>query len=167
VTELFESAQSQSRLPSLDRVNGIGSWNCMLGFVEALYLSGLHEQAAALSPLVDRVLELGKRWITFDGRLVETRAGLAAAAARRWDEAERHFAIARKLAEQMPNRLELADLSRLHARMLLDRGGVGDESRAAEMLEDALAAYRTFGMPGYAAEAERLWRQARSTSMER
>jgi tetratricopeptide (TPR) repeat protein len=161
VLELFESARSQSRLPSLDRVNGIGSWNGMTGFVEALYLCGLYEQAAALSPLVAGLLELGKRWITFDGRLVETRAGLAAAAARRWDEAEQHFAIAREVAEKMPNRLELADLRRLHARMLLDRGGTGDQARAAEMLEDALAAYRAFGMPAYAAEAERLQRQAR------
>jgi hypothetical protein len=83
VMELFEAARS--KLPSLDRVNGIGSWNSMLGFVEALYLCGLHDQAAALSPLVDRVLKLGKRWITFDGRLVETRAGLVAAVARRWE----------------------------------------------------------------------------------
>jgi hypothetical protein len=50
---LFESAQSQSRLPNLERVNGIGSWNCMLGFVEALYLCGRYEEAAALSPLVE------------------------------------------------------------------------------------------------------------------
>ena len=160
VRALFESAQSQSRLPTLDRVNGIGSWNGMLGFVEALYLCGLYEQAAALSPLVDGALELGRRWITFDGRLVETRAGLVAAAARRWDEAERHFTIAREVAEQMSNRLELADLSRLHARMLLDRGSTGDHARAAVMLDDALAAYRGFGMPAYADETERLRTQA-------
>ena len=91
---------------------------------------------------------------------METRAGLAAAAARRWEEAERHFAIAREVAEKMPNKLELADLRRLHARMLLDRGSTGDHARAAEMLEDALTAYRAFGMPAYAAEAERLQRQA-------
>ncbi len=35
----------------------------------------------------------------------------------------------------MTNRLELADLNRLHAQMLLDRGGAGDDARAAEMLE--------------------------------
>ena len=67
----------------------------------------------SLAPLVEGVLELGRRWITFDGRLVETRAGLVAAAARRWEEAERHFGIAREVAEQMCNRLELADLGRL------------------------------------------------------
>ena len=62
----------------------------------------------------------------------------------------------------MRNRVELADLSRLHARMLLDRGGTGDHERAAEMLQQALVAYRAFGMPSYAAEAERLQNQARA-----
>ena len=159
VMDLFESARS--KLPSLDRVNGIGSWSCLLNFVEAFYLCGLNEEVAALSPLVERVLEFDKRWISFDGRLVVTRACLVAAAARRWEEAERHFGIAREVAEQMGNVLELADLGRLHARMLLDRGGKGDHGRAAEMLQEALSAYRRFGMPAYAAEAERLQRQAR------
>ena len=63
VMELFESARS--KLPSLDRVNGIGSWSCMLNFVEAFYLCGLHEEAAALSPLIEGVLELDKRWISY------------------------------------------------------------------------------------------------------
>jgi class 3 adenylate cyclase/tetratricopeptide (TPR) repeat protein len=159
VMELFASAQS--KLPSLDRVNGIGSWSCMLNFVEAFYLCGLNEEAVALSPLVEGVLELDKRWISYDGRLAETRAGLAAVAARRWEEAERHFGIAREVAKQMGNRLELADLARLEAGMLLDRGAKGDPERAAEMLQEALSAYRAFGMPTYAAEAERLQRQAR------
>ena len=83
VMELFESARS--KLPSLDRVNGIGSWSCLLNFVEAFYLCGLNEEAAALSPLVEGVLELDKRWISFDGRLAVTRAGLVAAACR-WEE---------------------------------------------------------------------------------
>jgi class 3 adenylate cyclase/tetratricopeptide (TPR) repeat protein len=161
VMELFELGRS--KLPSLDRVNGLGSWSCLLNFVEAFYLCDLYEQAASLAPLVERALEfLARSYITHDGRLVETRAGLAAAAARRWEAAERHFGIAREIAEQMSNRLELADLSRLHARMLLDRGSTGDHARAAEMLEGALAAYRTFGMPGYAADAERLRLQALS-----
>jgi class 3 adenylate cyclase/tetratricopeptide (TPR) repeat protein len=160
VMELFDSAQTQSRLPSQDRVNSLGSWNCMLGFAEAFYLCGLYDEAAALHPEMERLLGLGRRWTTLDGRLVETRAGLIAASARRWDEAERYFAVARKFAEQMPNRLELADLSRLHARMLLDRNSRGDHARAAKMLEEALSAYGTFGMPAYAAQAERLIGQA-------
>jgi class 3 adenylate cyclase/tetratricopeptide (TPR) repeat protein len=161
VMELFESGRS--RLPSLDRVNGMGSWSCLLNFVEAFYLCDLYEQAASLAPLIERALEfLGRSYITHDGRLVETRAGLAAVAARRWDEAERHFGIAREVAAQMSSRLELADLARLHARMLLDRQGQGDHERAAEMLEDALSAYRAFGMPTYAAETECIQRQAQT-----
>jgi tetratricopeptide (TPR) repeat protein len=159
VLELFASAQS--KLPSLDAVNGIGSWSCLLNFVEAFYLCGLHEEAAALSPLVEKVLKLDKRWVSYDGRLAETRAGLVAVAARRWEEAERHFGIARDVAAQMRNRLELADLARLEAAMLLDRSGEGDHERAADLLEEAWSAYRTFGMPGFAAEAERLLRMAR------
>jgi class 3 adenylate cyclase/tetratricopeptide (TPR) repeat protein len=165
VMELFESARS--KLPSLDRANGMGSWSCLLNFVEALYLCGLNEEAAALSPLLEGVLEYDKRWISYDGRLASTRAALAAAAARRWEEAERHFGIAREVAAQMSNRVELADLCRLHARMLLDRGGTGDHERAAEMLEEALSAYRTFSMPAYAAEAERLQRLVRVSGAAR
>jgi tetratricopeptide (TPR) repeat protein len=161
VMELFNSAQSQSMLPSPDHVNSIGSWNCMLGFAEAFYLCGLYDEAAALSPQVERLLVLGRRWTTLDGRLVDTRAGLVAASARRWDEAERHFARAREIAEQMPNRLELADLCRLRARMLLDRAGSGDHAQAAESLEESLSSYRAFGMPAYASEVERILRQAR------
>jgi class 3 adenylate cyclase/tetratricopeptide (TPR) repeat protein len=157
VMELFESARS--KLPSLDRVNGIGSWSCLLNFVEAFCLCGLNEEAEALSPLLEVVLELDRRWISYDGRLARTRAGLAAVTARRWEEAERNFGMAREVAEQMRNRVELADLSRLHARMLLDRGATGDHERAAGMLQEALSAYRTFGMPAYAAEAERLQQQ--------
>jgi class 3 adenylate cyclase/tetratricopeptide (TPR) repeat protein len=159
VMELFESARP--KLPSLDRVNGIGSWSCMLGFIEAFYLCGLYEQVASLAPLVEALRRLGPQWITYDGRLVETRAGLVAAAAYRWEEAEQQFATARDVAEQMSNKLELADLRRLHARMLLDRCGSGDPERAADMLEEATTAYREFGMTAYAAEAERLRHQAK------
>ena len=158
VMELFESARSG--LPSLEVTSGIGSWNGMLGFVEALYLCDQYEEAAALSPLVEGVLELGRSWLALDGRLIETRAGLVAAAARRWERAERYFGMARETAVQMSNRLELADLDRLHARLLLVRGDTGDYARAAEMLEHAVAAYRDFGMPAYAAEGERLRSQA-------
>jgi tetratricopeptide (TPR) repeat protein len=166
VMGLLESGRS--KLPSLDRVNSWGSWSCLLNFVEACYLCDLYDQVASMASLVEKALELlGRSYVTEDGRLVDTSAGLAAAAARRWEEAERHFGIAREVAAQMSNRLELADLNRLHARMLLDRGDPGDHARAAEMLHEAWSAYRTFGMPAYAAEAERLQRLAGSSGVAR
>ena len=57
VMDLFESARS--KLPSLDRVNGIGSWSCLLNFVEAFYLCGQTRSGGTVSAC-RRVLELDK-----------------------------------------------------------------------------------------------------------
>ena len=161
VMELFESAQRNRSCPA-----STGSTASARGAACSASLRRSTCVACTSRPrhwrrLSKGCVELGRRWIAYDGRLVETRAGLVAAAARRWEEAEREFAIASEIAEQMSNRLELADLRRLHARMLLDRGGDGDHARAAEMFEEAMSAYRTFGMPAYAAETERLLSQRR------
>jgi tetratricopeptide (TPR) repeat protein len=159
VEEVMAIYQSErSKLPSLDRVNSHGSWVRLLGLVEALYLCGFSDDAAALSPLVEKVLEHGPDWVTFDGRLVRTCSGMAAAAGGRWEPAERHFAEAELHAKRMNNRLEETELRRLRARMLLDRNGPGDRALAAELLREALIDYRKFGMPSYAAETERMLR---------
>ena len=154
VLELFES--TRSTLPSLDRASGVGSWNSMFGFVEALYLCGSHEEAAALSTLVEGVLALVKldhlrRPARGDPCRYRRRGGSSVGGGR---TLLRHRPRGRRrcpTGSSWPT-------CRLHARMLLDRGGTGDDARAAEMLE-ALAAYRDFGMPA-AAEAERLRSQA-------
>ena len=85
----------------------------------------------------------------FDGRLIQTRAGIAAAAARRWEQAERHYHAALQLAEALSSRIEQADLRRLYARMLLDRDQPGDHERAQSLLSKATDAYRNIGMPRY------------------
>ena len=154
---IYHSERPQ--LPSPDRVNSHGSWNRVLGLVEALYLCGFSDDAAALFPLVEKVLEHGPDWITFDGRLVRTRAGVAATAGGCWEVAERHFAEAELDAKRMKNRLEETELHRLRARMLLDRDGPGDRAQAAELLELALVDYRKFGMPTYATATERMLRE--------
>ena len=146
----------RSMLPSPDRVNSHGAWNRLFGLVEALYLCGFTDDAAALAPLVEKVLEHGPDWVTFDGRLVLTCAGMAAAAGGWWEAADRHYAEAELHAKRMNNRLEETELRRLRARMLLDRDGPDDRARAGELLEKALIDYRTFEMPSYAAETERM-----------
>jgi tetratricopeptide (TPR) repeat protein len=159
VEEVMTIYQSErSKLPSPDRVNSHGSWVRLFGLVEALYLCGFSDDAAALSPLVEKVLEHGPDWVTFDGRLVLTSAGMAAAAGGGWEQAERHFAEAELHAKRMNNRLEQTELRRLRARMLLDRDGPDDRALAGELLQEALVDYRKFGMPSYAAEAERMLR---------
>jgi tetratricopeptide (TPR) repeat protein len=157
VMAIFQS--ERSKLPSLDRVNSHGAWNRVFGLVEALYLCGFSEDAAALAPLVENALEHGPDWITFDGRLVRTRAAVAAVAGGDWETAERHFAVAEQHVKQMDNRLEETELLRLRARMLLERAGPGDAAEAAKLQEKALNDYRGFGMPTYAAETERMLRE--------
>jgi len=154
VMAIYQS--ERSKLPSPDRVNSHGSWVRLFGLVEALYICGFSDDAAALSPLVEKVLEHGPDWVTFDGRLVLTCAGMAAAAGCRWEQAERHFAEAELHAKRMNNLLEETELRRLRARMLLDREGPGDRALAAELLAEALIDYHKFGMPSHAAETERM-----------
>jgi tetratricopeptide (TPR) repeat protein len=157
VLAIYQAARPT--LPSPEQVNTNGAWNRLFGLVEALYLCGFREEAATLSPLVEKALERGPDWISFDGRLVRTRAAVAAAARSDWEAAEHHFAVAQQHVKRMHNRLEETDLRRLRARMLLDRDGPGDRAPAAELLRRAFDDYRTFGMPSYAAETGRMLRE--------
>ena len=161
VWSLYESARSI--FPTGEGTTGIGGWNCMLGFVEALYLSGFRDEAAGLLPLVEKALTLGPEWLAFDGRLIRTRAGVASAAAGRWDDAQRWFGEALDRALRTANEVEVADVRHLHARVLLDRGRAEDAARATELLGQACQAYRAFGMPGYVAEVEGLLSRVPST----
>jgi class 3 adenylate cyclase/tetratricopeptide (TPR) repeat protein len=160
VLTIYQSARST--FPSPDKVISHGAWSRLFGLVEGLYLCGFSDDAAALSPLVEKALERGPDWISFDGRLVRTRAGMAAAAGGCWEAAERHFAVAQQHATRMQNRLEETDLRRLHARMLLERNRPSDRARAAELLGEALSDYRRSGMPTYAAETERMLRETQN-----
>jgi class 3 adenylate cyclase/tetratricopeptide (TPR) repeat protein len=159
VRALYETARPT--LPSVDGVHPIGRWNTLFGLLEALWLSGFRDEAAALSPLMEHAVASLEQCITFDTRLIRTRAAVAAAADGRYDDAERHFDTATQEAQRLEFRLELTDLRRLRALVLLDRGGPGDGTRAAELLGEAAADYRRFGMPTYVGEAERLLRRAR------
>jgi class 3 adenylate cyclase/tetratricopeptide (TPR) repeat protein len=157
VWTLYQNARST--FPSGNGHSPLGAWNCMLAFVEALYVSGFRDEVVALSPSVDRAMQVGPEWVALDGRLRSTRAGVTAAAAGRWGDAERWFGEAGERARQSGNAVEAADLHRLHARMLLDRSDPDDAARADALLRLALDDYSRFGMPGYAAEVERMLRR--------
>ena len=136
-------------LPVAGRTSSIGAWNMLLGFVEALALAGRSDEVAALRPRVEEALALDD-WIAFDGRLVSTRAAIAAAAARDWDAAERHYATALGVAEALGNRIEQVDLGFWRARMLLERDGPGDREAAAALAADVAGRYRELGIPRHA-----------------
>jgi tetratricopeptide (TPR) repeat protein len=144
-------AAGRAAPPTTGPVNSLGTWNMLFGFTEALYLAGEAQQTAALLPVIGQALAMGHDWMALDGRLLQTRAGIAAAAARRWEQAEHHYQAALQVAEALPSRIEQADLRRLHACMLLDRDQPGDRERARGQLAKATDAYRAIGMPRYEA----------------
>jgi tetratricopeptide (TPR) repeat protein len=80
-------------------------------------------------------------------RFAQTIAGVAAAAARKWEAAEDHFQIAMQQAESFPDSLEQAEIRRFHAMMLIDRAGRGDREKARKLLSEALESYTRIGMP--------------------
>jgi len=141
--------------PVAGRTSSIGAWNMLLGLVEALALAGRSEEVAALRPLLDEALALDD-WISFDGRLVSTRAAIVATAAHDWDAAERHFTTALTTAEALGNRIEQVDLGFWRARMLLARNGPGDQEAATTLATDASNRYRDLGLPRHAETAAAL-----------
>lgn len=72
---------------------------------------------------------------------------MAAATAERWAEAETHFAVALRQAEELPHRFEMAETNRFLAMMLIDRNRPRDRERAEQSLALAEARYREMGAP--------------------
>ncbi|MDQ3932085.1 MAG: tetratricopeptide repeat protein, partial [Actinomycetota bacterium] len=132
--------------PPPARSHTLGNLNTVFVLSETLYLAVRPEAPAALYGWFEETLAKGIGWITFDCRLMETRAGISAAAARRWQEAEAHFQRALELAVALPHHIEQADVRRFYSRTLLDRDAAGDRQRARELLTEAIDEYRSIGM---------------------
>jgi class 3 adenylate cyclase len=141
----WETAERELRLA--DQLEAPGA----IGGQSAAHLA-LHLARAGRA---DEALALDD-WISFEGRLVSTRAAIAAAAARDWDAAERHLATALATAEALGNRIEQVDLGYWRARMLLDRDRPGDREAAAALAAEVAGRYRELGLPGHAEGAAAL-----------
>jgi tetratricopeptide (TPR) repeat protein len=134
-------------LPLSGQPNTRGSWWMLGSVIEGLVILGEHAQAAQLYPLARELIDIGAivLWPIF--RFTRTVAGIAAAAARQWEAAEDHFQIAMRQAESFPHRLEITEINRFHAAMLLDRNALQDRERARGLLNAALDGYTPIGMP--------------------
>jgi hypothetical protein len=134
-------------LPHSGRPNTTGSWWMLALVIEGLVILGEHSKAGELYPLARELVETGAvvLWPIF--RFSQTVAGIAAAAARQWEDAEDHFQIALRQAESIPHRLEQAEIRRFHAMMLMDRAASGDRQRARRLLGEAREIYEQIGMP--------------------
>ena len=124
----------------------IGPLNLLLMVVEGWSMIGRKEQAAAFYPLLERTLETGTKVSNDAERLVERVAAIAAAAGRRWEQAERHFEHALRQAHEFPFKSEQPEVRRFYAGMLMERDGPGDLEKAKELLEEAIDGYLEIGM---------------------
>lgn len=144
-------------LPRRGEANGIGAWTMLLRVVEGLVVLGERDEAAKLYPLVLEAIGTGVviRPMHADG-LLQTVAGMAAAAGGQWDKAEEHYQTALRQAHEIPVVIEQPEVRRWYARMLIDRDGPGDRDKAFRLLTEAVAMYRRIGMPKHVEMAEAL-----------
>jgi tetratricopeptide (TPR) repeat protein len=135
-------------LPEPGRPNGYGPWYLPAAAIEALFVIGERDRAAAFYPLVrEFIATTGVVLHCLSPYLLERIAGIGAAAGRQWDTAEQHFHRALAQAEELPFALEGAETRRFYAQMLLDRNTTGDRDQARSLLEEAVPVYRRIGMP--------------------
>jgi len=136
----------RERLPRIGKHNIRGSWWVLMMTIEGLSIMGEHRQAALLYPLARELIATEAKMLWPIPRFTYTIAGIAAASARKWSEAGDYFKAALQQAEAFPQLLELADIRRFHAMMLIDRGASGDRKQAETLLDQALSTYRRIGM---------------------
>ncbi len=141
----------EAALPRPGRDNLLPFWSLGVMAAEAAGVLGDGELARSLLPLALEALALGSIVRQPDGRLIETCAAVAAAAAGLADVAEEHFEISLQQARELPHRMEAPHARHLYARFLLRRNGAGDVERARDLLAEALEAYAAIGMPRHQA----------------
>ena len=139
--------QKRMLLPISGQPNTRGSWWMLALVIEGLVMLGEQSQAAQFYGLAQELVGTGTLVLLPIFRFTQTIAGIAAAAARRWEAAEEHFRTAMQQAESFPYLLEQAEIRRFHAMMLLDRGAPGDWEKAQTRLREALETYTRIGMP--------------------
>jgi tetratricopeptide (TPR) repeat protein len=135
----------QSALKSQEGTRG--SWLMLALVIEGLAVLGERAQAARLYPLARKLVDSEAVALWPVSRFTRTAAGIAAAAAREWDDAEVYFQTALRQAENFPHRIEEAEIRRFRAMMLIDRAAPGDRQRARTLLVEALENYEHIVMP--------------------
>jgi tetratricopeptide (TPR) repeat protein len=157
----FEEAKAlfddhRGEFPRPGQANSWAAWLVLNCAVEAYAVMGEKERLVELHPLIVEALGGGQLVRIYDVRLLRTLAGIAASAARQWDESEQHFQESIRFADEQPLRIERPDVRRFYAQMLLDRGRPGDRDRAAQLLAEALTQYQEIGMVRHADLAQSL-----------
>jgi tetratricopeptide (TPR) repeat protein len=130
-------ADARQYLPQVGKPLYLGACGCLALVVEGLAISGMRDEAAALSKQAEYVVANGP-WCVYSQHLFRTSAGIAAAAGADWERAEKHHRIAIEQADSAPYRTAQPVARYWYAEMQLARGAEGDRERAVELFREAL-----------------------------
>ena len=124
--------------------------------IEALAMVEQYDEVAGLYPLAQEAVATGNLIQPFCSGLVQTTAGIAAAAGQLWEQAKDHFDTALRQAHEIPHVIEQPEVRRWYARMLIERNATGDKEKARMLLTEAIAMYQNLRMPKHIEVAEEL-----------
>ena len=130
-------------------------WDQLVNVVESLAVLGQRNEAAELYPLVIRGIEKGVV-TSWQLRLWQMVAGIAAACGEHWDAAQEHYETALTQAHELPHKIAQPEVRRWYAQMLLDRDAPGDRDKARAFLGEATEMYQAIGMPKHLEMVERM-----------
>jgi DNA-binding CsgD family transcriptional regulator len=150
---------------NFDDIPRDGMWvTCMAYLTEVCAFLGDERRAAilyrALLPYARRNIVVGTTGACFGAAC--RYLGMLAATMRRWEESAGFFADGIEMNARQGAKPWLAHTQHQYALMLLSRGQVGDQERAAAFLNEALAIGRELGMSGLEARITALLEQMRS-----
>lgn len=139
----------------LGEANLVGEWEQVLNVVEGRAFLRERASAASLYPLVVAGLDTGVV-MSWNSRLWQMVAGIAAACGEQWDAAREHFETALKQAHELPHKVAQPETRRWYAQTLIDRNAAGDRDKARTLLGEATEMYRAIGMQRHLEMAERM-----------
>lgn len=160
---LVKMGKNVEAFPRLGQPNAHSSWSMLDTAVEGMAMIGESHRLAELYPVTLEAVASGNLIRASYFGLVQTSAGIAAAAGQLWEKAEEHFRIALRQAHEIPYRVEQPEVRRWYARMLIERNASGDKEKARSLLSEAVPMYRDMEMPRHLAIAEELMVRAQST----
>jgi len=140
-------ARLQAALPAPGRPLSLGGLAVCCVLVQVLTMLGRRQEAALLHPRITNRIAAGVAVDSWDLALLHDVAGVAAAAADRWRDAELHFDTALRQADELPHRLAAAETRRHYAAMLTDRRGPGDANLARSLATEAMNRFASMRMP--------------------
>jgi tetratricopeptide (TPR) repeat protein len=131
---------------------------------ETLWLTGCRDHIDLIARnLLEKVITVDFRFPMRDGRLALARVY---ALQGRYDEATDWFAKARTVLDEQGARPLRAIVDYDEALMYARRGAPGDPERARQLVDVALAQFRTLGMPGWIRRAEALLKSGAAGEQE-